>query len=258
MYKLLSGHTDDEYPASLHVVLCPFAGGSTRAFHSWRTLTPAGVEVSLAVYPGRDHRMKEPCVTHIRALADDLLAQSTFRGIDPQRLVIAGHSMGAQVAFDVCQQLEQRNLFPRGLVLSGCHAPHLKGRSPIGHLADREFIASLVAMGGCAQPLADASDLWPIFMPMLRADFTATESWRRDLTSAVPLRTPTLLIAGSDDREASFDEVSAWEAWLTHPLGTVSVAGDHFYITRRPAAFLEHIRRCFDRSDLHSFSCAFR
>ncbi|MCX8959519.1 thioesterase II family protein [Erwinia psidii] len=255
MDKLLAGQTVGECSVGLHLVLCPFAGGSASAFQGWRDSMPGGIEVSLAVYPGRDRRMKEPCVNSINALAKDLLEQRSFNSIAPQRLVIAGHSMGAQVAFEVCRQLEHRNIFPRGLVLSGCHAPHLTGRKPIGHLADHEFIAGLVAMGGCSQTLTDEPALWPIFMPMLRADFTATEQYRHaSLPSAADrLKTPTLLVCGSADPEASPAEVADWKAWLNNPLGPVSVSGDHFYITRRPAAFLEHIRRCFDRSDSYAF-----
>ncbi|WP_261640294.1 thioesterase II family protein [Erwinia mallotivora] len=244
----------------LHLLICPFAGGSASAFRGWQASLPAGISMSLAVWPGRDHRMRETCATSIDALADDLLQQPCFTQWPPRQLIIVGHSMGAQVAFAACRRLEQRNTPPRGLVLSGCHAPHLRGRRPISHLADAEFIAQLVAMGGCAQELIDEPTLWPVFMPMLRADFTATEAWHdpRLPQPAERLQTPTLLVCGSADAEASANEVAAWQAWLRCHHGPVSVAGDHFYITRRPAAFLEHIRRCFDTGDSHADACTFR
>lgn len=43
-----------------------------------------------------------------------------------------------------------------------------------------------------------------LFLPLLRADFYATESYHYDSPDVCPpLRTPALLLCGSHDREAS-------------------------------------------------------
>jgi len=238
---------------ALHLVLCPFAGGSASAFRSWRNLRPVGIQVSLAVYPGRDRRMSETCLTSIGDLAGQVLDKIEARDIDPRRLIVAGHSMGAQVAHEVCGSLERKNLAPRGLVISGCHAPHLRGRRPISHLGDHAFLEQLIAIGGCAPELLGEPTLWPVFMPMFRADFQATESYWHAQAPAPGkrLRTPALLVYGSADEEARREEIDAWKAWLSHTHGPVSIAGDHFYITRRPRAFLEHIRHCFESGLAH-------
>ncbi|VUZ23595.1 Thioesterase PikA5 [uncultured Comamonas sp.] len=242
----------------LHLVLCPFAGGSASAFRSWRDLQPDGLQVSLAVYPGRDHRMSEPCASSIEELADQVLVAIRTQKIDYQQLVIGGHSMGAQVAYEVCARLEQQGTTPHGLVLSGCHAPHLQGRRLISHLEDRAFLEQLVAIGGSAQELLNEPGLWPVFMPMLRADFRATESYGlpQALAADRQLQTPALLIYGSADQEAWNSEVDAWKSWLCDAKGPVAIAGDHFYATRRPRAFLEHIRRRFELDFAHMPTCA--
>jgi len=137
---------------NLHLVLCPFAGGITSAFRSWCHLQLAGMQVSLFVYPGRDHRTHEPRAASIGELADRAVEQIEAKDIDPHRLIVACHSMGSQVAYEVCARLEQRCLTPRGLVLSGCHAPHLRGRRRISHLEDRAFLEELAvscARAGC-------------------------------------------------------------------------------------------------------------
>jgi len=241
-----------------HLLLCPFAGASAGAFRSWRDLRPVGMRVSLAIYPGRDHRMNEICMTSIDDLAIRVLEDIDAKGIDHRQLVLAGHSMGAQVAYEVCAHLERKGLAPRGLVLSGCHAPHLRGRRPIGHLEDRAFLERLVSIGGCPNELLNDHKLWSMFMPMLRADFLATESYQRVQTPETDrwLQTPTLLVYGVEDEEAWHREVDAWKAWISDVRGPVSIAGDHFYITRRPRAFLEHVRRCFEPSFAHAQTCA--
>lgn len=233
----------------LHLVLCPFAGGSAGAFRSWRDLCPTDMRLSMAVYPGRDYRMNEPCLTSINALSCQVQAQIMAARIDTNRLVLAGHSMGAQIAYEVCAALERLNLPPCGLVLSGCHAPHLRGRRLLGHLEDQAFIEQLHAIGGCGPELLGEPGLWPVFIPMLRADFQATENYQYEQVPAPAqrLRTRSLLICGSSDQEALFEEVDAWRDWLLDAQGPVTIAGDHFYITRRPRAFLEHVRHCFDQ-----------
>ncbi|UUF02345.1 thioesterase domain-containing protein [Xanthomonas hortorum pv. pelargonii] len=93
---------------ALHVVLCPFAGGSGAAFRSWHGIDAGALQVSLAIYPGRDHRLHEACSTDIGTLAADLVAALVEAQIAPQRAVLAGHSMGAQVAFEACALLERQ------------------------------------------------------------------------------------------------------------------------------------------------------
>ncbi|CAM3652868.1 thioesterase II family protein [Paracidovorax anthurii] len=233
-------------PAALHVVLCPFAGGSGGAFRSWHGIEDAGVHVSLAIYPGRDHRLREACATDIGALARQLVEALSAAGIEPDQAILAGHSMGAQVAFEACALLERRGEHPAGLVLSGCHAPHLRGRRLLSPLDDTAFLTQLVDIGGCSPELLSDPALLALFLPMLRADFRATEDYgRADSPDRQRLRTPALLIYGSSDEEAHRSEVAAWAHWLRDAEGPVAIAGDHFYATRRPRAFLGHIARRF-------------
>jgi thioesterase component of yersiniabactin synthetase len=241
MGKLLPLCASSEGAADdLHLVLCPFAGGSTNAFRSWRHLQPVGMKVSLFVYPGRDHRMHEPCAGSIGELADQVVAQIATRDIDSQRLIVAGHSMGAQVAYEVCARLERRGLAPRGLVLSGCHAPHLRGRRRISHLEDRAFLEELAAIGGNASGLLNEPSMWSTFLPMLRSDFLATEGyWHpRKPPPDQRLQTPALLVCGYEDEEVHHSEVDAWKSWLCHAQGPAAMAGDHFHIVQDPMPFL--------------------
>jgi len=230
--------------AAWHLVMCPFAGGSSSAFRDWRGIDGIGLDVSLAVYPGRDHRMNEPGAADIGELADQLADELERARVAPGRLILAGHSMGAQVAFETCARLERRGAAPHVLVLSGCHAPHLQGRRLLSHLDDDAFVEQLIEIGGSGEGLLSDPALRAIFLPMLRADFAATETYRRTPAAAhPPLDTPALLVYGSRDVEASRAEVAAWRDWLRDANDPVTIAGDHFYVTRRPRAFLSQIMR---------------
>ncbi len=226
-----------------HMLLCPFAGASSGAFHSWRGLDEPGLDLSLAVYPGRDQRMHEPCVRQVQPLAESLAAEIlALSNPQRQKLILAGHSMGAQVAFETCLLLEKAGTPPAGLVLSACHAPHLSGRRLLSHLDNQRFIEQLVAIGGCSEELLADRDLLMLFMPLLRADFQATESYHRLLDpQRQRLRTPTLLLHGSHDPEADAEEVAAWSQWLCGDHQQHAMAGDHFYLTQRPRAFAARV-----------------
>ncbi|MHC6227399.1 thioesterase II family protein [Pseudomonas sp. X10] len=231
------------------VLLCPFAGGSSGAFHGWRGLERLGLDLTLAIYPGRDQRMHEPCVHHVRPLAEQLAETILALPATDVPLLLAGHSMGAQVAFETCLLLEQAGTPPDGLVLSACHAPHLSGRRLLSHLDDTRFIEQLVAIGGCSETLRQDAALLQVFLPMLRADFQVTESYHRTLQAQHPqVHTPTLLLHGSHDAEASADEVGAWRHWLAGPVQQQTVAGDHFYPTQRPRAFASHLQTFIEHS----------
>lgn len=224
------------------IVLCPYAGASRSAFATLGSdVALPGLTLSLAVYPGHDHRMGEPPRTAIAALADALAEElSALPAQWRSRLILAGHSMGAQVAFETALRLQARNRGPAGLVLSGCQAPHLRGRRLLSGLDDGHFMDELIAIGGSDARLREKPELFSVFLPMLRADFLATESYLRPLQDAVMgarAGVPTLLIHGSYDAEASPEEVLAWGPWIAPDFVSVRITGDHFYVTQRIHAF---------------------
>ena len=181
-----------------------------------------------------------------------LLANELEASVSPDTpLLLAGHSMGAQVAFETCRLLEQRGLAPQGLIISGCHAPHLHSERQLSHRDDADFIAELIDIGGCSPELRENQELMSLFLPLLRADFYATESYHYDSPDVCPpLRTPALLLCGSHDREASWQQVDAWRQWLSHVTGPVVIDGDHFYPIQQARSFFTQIVRHFP----HAFS----
>jgi thioesterase component of yersiniabactin synthetase len=146
----------------------------------------ANCALSLVIWPGRDRLRHLAPVRSITQLAE-LLANELEETLSPDTpLLLAGHSMGAQVAFETCRLLEQRGHAPQGLIISGCHAPHLRSERQLSHRDDADFIAELIDIGGCSPELRQNKELMSLFLPLLRADFYATESYHYDSPDVCP------------------------------------------------------------------------
>lgn len=227
-----------------HYVVCPFAGGGSRTFTSWRKLNLSNESISVMVYAGREARIDEPGIETIESLAKELVQALVASSLPIEKTVIIGHSMGAQVAYEASKQLIQLGQSPQGLVISGCQAPHIRGRRLIGDCDDQAFLENLVEMGGCDRSLLDNPQWWSIFLPALRADFAATE---RYLFPSAPddqakLSVPTLLISGDRDSEAYFAEVDDWKLWCNEVHDHLVVEGAHFYITENAQKMIDYLR----------------
>ena len=239
-------------------ILCPFAGGSLSAFKTWMSLEsnvfPANSHVLMATYPGRDHRIAEtPCASIkelAKEIANEFIHYLHLQSQKPQQIILCGHSMGAQVAYEIYLEISRQHpqiLLTTHLVLSACHAPHLTSRRLLNHLDDESFFNELIAIGGCSPSLAEHPELLDIFLPMLRADFTATESYQLVLSKppTPSCISSSMLIYGLNDPEASESEVAAWRLWLMKQDSTtpclLGFPGDHFYITTHPQKFIEQV-----------------
>lgn len=231
--------------ASPQMIVCPFGGASYSTFRSWQALIELDISVSLVIYPGRDHRIQEGCIGNIQRMAHQL-ADALCAQPPRNKWVLAGHSMGAQIAFETCRLLEQRDQAPAGLVLSACHAPHLGPRRRLSHLNDDDFVEQLFRVGGCPSELRTDTEFRAFFLPMLRSDFIASERYHRVLDEHTSrLNTPALLLYGTSDEEVHRDEVEAWREWLSSHNELHSMVGNHFYIIQRPCTFVSHVSRTF-------------
>ena len=227
---------------AINIILCPFAGGSSGAFRNWFLLDLKNVNIFLATYPGREYRMNDAFASNIKQLAQEMVDNFYEKNLNLENTILVGHSMGAQVVYEACLLLEKNNTPPAGIVISACQAPHLKGQRLLSHLDDENFLKQLVEIGGVSQELLEDRGFLSMFLPMLRADFKVTESYLNPTSSMeYKLRTPTLLMYGSSDREASREEVSLWSEWLCKSSEPIEIVGDHFYITQDPKTFINHI-----------------
>ncbi|MCZ5723401.1 thioesterase domain-containing protein [Escherichia coli] len=150
------------------------------------------------------------------------------------------------MAFETRRPLEQRGLRHKDWIISGCHAPHLHSERQLSHRDDADFIAELIDIGGCSPELRENQELMSLFLPLLRADFYATESYHHDSPDVSSAAAHACAVIVRQPRSRSLrQQVDARRQWLSHVTGPVVIDGDHFYPIQQARSFLRRLSAIF-------------
>jgi pyochelin biosynthetic protein PchC len=224
----------------LRLVCFPHAGGSASFFVPMSAALRPKVEVLAVQYPGRQDRLAEPPITDIDELADCVFAALRDRLDGP--LAFFGHSMGALIAYEVAQRMEERgDVMPAILVASGRRAPactrpehmqvNLRARSRDEYLT--EMVDLLRELRGTSDLVLGDDDVLDSLIPALHADALANESYV--FSPRPPLSCPITVFVGDRDRHVRLDEAQAWSEHTTGGFELHVFPGAHFYLNEIPA-----------------------
>jgi medium-chain acyl-[acyl-carrier-protein] hydrolase len=202
------------------------AGAGASAYRAWTTSAP--FRVVPVQYPGREDRLGETPVSDILALAE--LAERAVLSRADGRYALFGHSMGAMVAYELVQRLRTRDVpQPAALFVSGRQPPHHPSRLvPVSHLDDDALVQEMAAMGGTPPEVWSHPELVELLLPILRADFSACESWRPTIGS--PLDIPIHVLSGAEDDHVVVEELSDWQRHTLRSCTVTLFPGGHFYL----------------------------
>jgi surfactin synthase thioesterase subunit len=209
--------------------LFPYAGGGPSAFGKWLGKLPPNIEGYIAHYPGRGSRSRESAICSLTVLVERL--GQAIKPLLDRPYAFFGHSLGAMVAFELARQLREQKLpQPQALFVSACGAPHLDDPHPPIHTSsDSEFIRSLQQLNGIPSEILDYPGAMQLFLPMLRADFEAAETYHYD-SSQPPLECPTLAFGGLDDPVVDRERLEGWASHTNSHFRSHYFPGDHFFI----------------------------
>jgi surfactin synthase thioesterase subunit len=212
----------------LTLVCLPYAGGSAAAFAQWQPHLDPQIALVPASLPGRDARANEPPSRNLLELAsrvaDGLAATLT------SPLVLFGHSMGGLLAFEVARELRRRNHpEPELLILSAVRSPERTTKHvPLHVLPEDELVRRLRSLGGIPEPFLAAPALLRSYLPALRADLEAYETYR--YRTEPPLATPFLVLGGANDPLVQRTDLDAWGCHTSSGCRVRLVRGAHFFI----------------------------
>ena len=224
----------------------PYAGGGTTVFRSWSGRLPKDVELIAIQLPGRESRIREPLITDIGALTDEICrALEPFHG---DACVFFGHSLGGLVSFEVARKLRSSNR-PRqdlrGLIVSGSPAPQMRTQgNSIHDLPHDQFIEKIRNLNGTPQEILDHQEIMELVLPILRADFQVADQYR--YVPAAPLDIPIHAFYGEED-DVQQDRLYGWKEQTTSRFSTTAFPDGHFFINSRRSAVLEAVNKELER-----------
>lgn len=218
-------------PPRMRLFCLPYAGGGAQIYRTYSQALPADVEVCAILLPGREKRFLERALESVDAIVDQL-APVMAREVDLP-YAIFGHSLGALVGFELVRRLRRDGRpLPFRLFASGHRAPHVPDPDPpIRHLPDAQFIEELRELNGTPQEAFESPELLELVLPILRADFTAAETYVH--RSEAPLPCPITALGGAGDKMIPPEALQAWERHTSGDFEFHVLEGDHFFIHQR-------------------------
>lgn len=218
-------------PPRMRLFCIPYAGGGAQIYRTYAQALPTEVEVCAVQLPGREKRFLEPALESVDAIVEGLAPVIGKEGDLPY--AIFGHSLGALVGFELVRRLRREGRpLPVRLFASGHRAPHVPDPDPpIRHLPDDQFIEELRKLNGTPQGVLDSPELLALVLPMLRADFTAAETYSYRSDSAIPC--PITALGGSHDDMISLEALQEWGQHTSGDFEFHVLEGDHFFLHQR-------------------------
>ncbi|VAW80210.1 hypothetical protein MNBD_GAMMA12-2521 [hydrothermal vent metagenome] len=213
--------------SKLKVFCFPFAGGSASAYRLWKDYLSEEIDVYAIQLPGREERISDPLLTDLKAsvkeIADEILP------LLDKDFVFFGHSMGAVMALELAHILEQQNKIPRQVIVSARCSPLLVDpETQIHQLSDKGFVQAIRDYNGTSEIVLQNKELMAMFLPILRADFSMSETYQYSQTK--PLSCPLTAICGIEEKELEEHHITGWQAVTTGAFTTKMFAGGHFFI----------------------------
>lgn len=216
----------------------PFAGGAASSYSQWRQYIASDIELRPIELAGRGRRMRDPKYNSIDDAVDDVF--NIIKGeILLGEYAFYGHSMGSMIAIELAYKIKQLGLpGPIHLIVSGRCAPQIPrtNKRVLHHLDDETFKKELIDMGGTPKELFEHPELMELFLPLLKADFTLTETYVHSQKDA-PLDCDITAMAGKED-EDSPEEVEAWGIYTRGKFNIHYFDGGHFFIYDEPQRVL--------------------
>ncbi|CBL45117.1 Thioesterase type II [gamma proteobacterium HdN1] len=222
-----------------------YAGGNASAYREWYKYLPEGVELCNIQLPGRGSRFKEASYTSLNTLLDGL--ETAIVPYLDKNFSFFGHSMGAQVAFELARRLQSKGQStPDYLFVSARKAPQIPlKRRPLHQLSEKEFRSEIERLNGTPKEALENPELMDLISPILRADCKAVETW--DYHPSEPLNIPIVALGGVLDQHVSIDELEKWADVTKGPFEIQLFSGDHFYIHQATDALMNMVSRKLSR-----------
>ena len=238
---------------SVNLFCLHFGGGNKYSYREYVEKAPAFLDIISLEAPGRGARMREPLVTDIHAMVNDLYNQVCDR-VNDKPYALYGHSMGGLVAYLLAKKLVENNHpLPVHLFITGTVGPSASSRSQNKrHLLDKAaFIEEIKKLGGMPDEILQNEELLYYFEPILRSDFMVSENYVHQ--KHAPLAVPLTVITGTaEDMEP--EEIQLWQNESIYPVDFKRLPGNHFFIFKYTWEIIDIIsKKLYNHIKVHHY-----
>jgi surfactin synthase thioesterase subunit len=223
---------------TINLFCLPFAGGNKYSYRAYEKKAPPFIKVLPVEYPGRGSRSAEPLLRSVDQLVNDVYNQINQK-LDDKPYAIYGHSMGALAAYLLTVKVVANgHVPPVHLFVTGAQGPNaLSKEEKKTYLLPRdEFMKAITDMDGIPDELLMHKELLDYIEPILRADFTITDTYRYSQTQK--LNGPITVITGTEEG-LDEEDILTWKEETTGEVDFYQMSGKHFFI----ASHAEEIMR---------------
>ncbi|MGW1277837.1 thioesterase II family protein [Streptomyces tsukubensis] len=220
------------------LVVLPHAGGSAGYYRALADSLSQSAEVACVQYPGRQDRFREPPVLDLMTLAHRIAEALGGEGNRP--LAVFGHSMGATVGFELSRILESNGNPPVALFASGRRAPGRVRHEVVHQLDDTALLTELRALGGTNGAVLANDEMLRLFLPAIRGDYQAIETYR--CTPGASVSCPVTALVGDCDPRVSPDEARDWGRHTSGRFSLRLFRGGHFYLDDHLSSVADLVR----------------
>lgn len=235
--------------ARIQLFLLHFAGGSRYGFDFLKSYISRDFEFIPLELPGRGARFNEPLLSTKSEVVEDYLKQiRRLRNRKPY--LIYGHSMGGMLGLSVVKGMELVQDPPLALIVTGNAGPGVRHFTPEASEAeprkrylmnDDDFKKELRVLGGIPEEILQNDELYNLFSPIIRADFSISEKYN-SYEMGMSVATPIFAIMG--DEEDTADRITNWANFTTAEFKYQTMPGNHFFIHDHPEQLANIIMGC--------------
>lgn len=197
-------------------------------FFEWAKHLGAEIECVCVQHPGRAQRFRELPLTRVDDMVSEVEQALTWQ--DKRPFAFYGHSLGGIIAFELVQRLRgAARPLPVRLFIGSTRPPHVKAPfSPIHRLPQQAFLEQIQARyGGIPPAIYQDPDALEMYVPALRADFAAFETYVFDPKPALDV--PISVFGGDVDTVVTPDSLADWALHTTAGFDMNVLPGNHFF-----------------------------
>lgn len=221
-----------------HLLWVPHAGGATAPlFKQFRILTtsrnaPSSIHLWAVRMAGRESRFSDPLETDMDSLVESIATETEQTFADDDTLVLAGHSLGALIAYRLAIQLLKRSgdqAPVKGLIVMGASPPNQWTQNRDWLDWDDEAFAEELdrRYGGLPAGLKQHPDALAMFLPIVRADLKLARGVASAEHPTIPV--PIRALAGAEDHVANRAKMQGWQSLTSAGFSLRVLPGDHFF-----------------------------